>query len=182
MVTQNSANMGQWDITLSVHVVCLISCPGGILVSLDAQPTHICVVHNSASKWSNSDEAELNRQISHHVCIFHHLESFHRMLQVHSKLWLPLAICNRWSASHSVDEMLMVHTKQRRNPHHFPADLLTPQYYHRWSLKFTSPHTVCLESAMALGHYILIFSLHLPTLFTTISLYFKSKFLEHSRP
>jgi hypothetical protein len=49
-------------------------------------------------------------------------------------------------------KLLMVHsvtTRWRRNIHHFSADLLTPQYYHRWSFKFTFPHTVCVESTAA---------------------------------
>jgi len=56
------------------------------------------------------------RQISHPVCIFHHLESFHRMLQVHSEPWLPLAICNRRSANHSVDETVNGAYQTKKKP------------------------------------------------------------------
>lgn len=173
--------MAQWDVTLSVHIVCLISCPGGILVSLDAQHTHICVVHNSASKWSNSEEAELTGKNLILYVSFTTLKVFIGCCRFIPNLGclLPFAtddlLVTVWM------KLLMVHTKQRRNLHHFSAYLLTPQYYHRWSLKFTSPLTVCVESAIALGQYILIFSVHLPIHFTTISLYFKSKFLEDSR-
>ena len=163
MVTQNSSNMGQWDVTMSVHVVCLISSPGGILFSLDAQHTHICVVHNSSSKWSNSEEAELTCKFLILHVSFTNFKVLTRCCRFNPNLGClsPFAtdtddlLVTLWM------KLLMVHTKQRGNPHRFSADLLTPQYYHRWSLKFIAQHTVCVESATALGHYILIFSLYL---------------------
>ena len=126
VVTQNSANMGQWDVTLSVHVVCLISCPGGILVSLDALHTHICVVHNSSSKWSNSDEVELTGKFLILYVSFTTLKVFIGCCRFILNLGclLPFAtddlLVTVWI------KLLMVHTKQRKNPHRFSADLLTP--------------------------------------------------------
>jgi len=83
--------------------VCLISCPGGILVSLDAQHKHICVVHNSSSKWSNSDEAELTGKFLILYVSFTTLKVFIGCYRFIPNLGCLLPFATG-SASHSVDE------------------------------------------------------------------------------
>jgi hypothetical protein len=111
--------------------------------------------------------------------MFHQLASFDQMLQVHSEPWLCLPICNIATDDLLVTpwtELLMAHTKPETpiTSRQIYQHLHIITDYHSNSF---SPHTVSVESAAALGHHIPIFSLHLPTLFATISLYLKSKYL-----
>jgi hypothetical protein len=139
--------------------------------------------HTHTSLWSIIPPASveiltrLNLQAnSHPVCIFHHLESYRWMMQVHSKPWLPLAICNRWSASQSVDETAhgAYETKKKPPPLLSRSTNITilsqmitqihfPSYcVHRVCNSFGTLHTDFLFTpSYSLHHYLIIFQIQI---------------------